>query len=120
MEDHIFDFDDTSCNLGDWEEILEEYDDSVRVEDFWRSAKQFESVPHFGNLYQELVILRLIARFCIVLDIEQDAEVVKFDYYVNAMDTHFYINDQKICDIDDWYEMLDEVREEMMATELAA
>ncbi|HDL4144482.1 TPA: hypothetical protein PW721_002658, partial [Mannheimia haemolytica] len=53
MKDILLDFDDTSCYLGDWEEILEEYNDRVRVEDFWHYAKEFETVPHLGNLYQE-------------------------------------------------------------------
>ncbi|AGQ42480.1 hypothetical protein J451_13740 [Mannheimia haemolytica D174] len=56
MKDILLDFDDTSCYLGDWEEILEEYNDRVRVEDFWHYAKEFETVPHLGNLYQEHVI----------------------------------------------------------------
>ncbi|HDL3868321.1 TPA: hypothetical protein RSV79_002560, partial [Mannheimia haemolytica] len=118
MKDILLDFDDTSCYLGDWEEILEEYNDRVRVEDFWHYAKEFETVPHLGNLYQEHVILKLIARFCIELDIDQDSGLVEFDYYINAIDTHFYINSQRICDIDDWNEMLDKIREEMTPAKL--
>ncbi|HGO5809718.1 TPA: hypothetical protein ACK3JP_001108 [Mannheimia haemolytica] len=120
MIDTFFDLDDTSCYLGNWEDILKEYDDCLSVEDFWHSAKEFDTVPHFGNLYQERVILKLIARFCIELNIEQDSGLVEFDYYINAIDTHFYINSQRICDIDDWNEMLDKIREEMTPAKLAA
>lgn len=120
MEDSFFEFDDISCYLGQWEAILEEYSDIVSIEDFWLVAKEFETVPHFGNLYQELVISRLIQRFCTELDIEQDSDLVEFDYYINAIDTHFYINRQRICDIDDWNEMLDKIRKEMTPAKLAA
>lgn len=124
MEKHngrfLFDFDDTSCYLGQWEAILEEYSDIVSIEDFWLVAKEFETVPHFGNLYQELVISRLIQRCCTELDIEQDSDLVEFDYYINAIDTHFYINRQRICDRGDWYEMLDEIRKEITPATLAA
>ncbi len=34
MIDTFFDLDDTSCYLGNWEDILKEYDDCLSVEDF--------------------------------------------------------------------------------------
>lgn len=121
MEDYIFSFNDTSWYLGQWETILDEYGDSVCAEEFWLTAREFSTLPHFGNLYQESVIQKLITLFCAELDIVQDSNIIKFDYYINAIDTHFYINDREICDTDDWYEILDEVREEILeAVKLAA
>lgn len=108
-----FNIDDTSCYLGEWEAILDDYQAAIDDEEFWRFAKCSDSLPHFGNLYQYLVIYRLIDRFCQDLGIEQDSSMLKFDYFVNAIDTHFSINDVPIQSKKDWYQLRDELEKQI-------
>ena len=64
-------------------------------DDVWEIAKQSDSAPHIGNIYQELVFSRI-------------ADIIGLDrvvYFVNALDSKIYIDGQECYGLDDFLEV---------------
>jgi hypothetical protein len=78
------------------EQLLRHYCiDSVGGEDeIWQIARESDEVPHFGNIYQDL-----IGR-AVVDAINEDCPQAEASYYVNAVDTHLYAFGEMITSSD--------------------
>ena len=57
-------------------------------EEIWETARQSEGIPHIGNIFLE-ALLNSIQAYCTENGIE-------CEYYVNALDSHLYINGEAI------------------------
>ncbi len=79
-----------------WEHLLGVYGKPVLDVDLWLIARQEDSPPHFGNLYQRAVLTRL-------KQITEQKYGVEVDFYINAEDTHLLINGEAVTSIDEYY-----------------
>jgi len=75
---------------------------SLKCEDItdvelWEVAKTHQAPPHLGNIYLYLLLDNIKAALSIS---HPDLQV---DYFLNALDTHLYINGEEIfCEDDFW------------------
>ncbi|WP_077477566.1 MULTISPECIES: hypothetical protein [Rodentibacter] len=76
--------------LTGWENVLYQYDCCVEDEEIWALVRGSEVIPHFGNLYQSLVLNRLESLFFELTGLEEDD--VNIFIFINGFDTHFCIN----------------------------
>lgn len=117
MPFNLFPF-DVSDYLPTWESILSDYGDPVGDSCLWSAAKESSEIPHFGNLYQELVINRLIRCLCDELGIEEDSEFIDVNFEINARATYFNINSIAIQSKDDWIAVRNELEKQIGDTDL--
>lgn len=90
-----------SVKCEEWEKILDHYNESVSDDEVWEIARQFEDLPIFGNIYQRLVLNRVLFHFC--EETGQDEADLDLFYFINSSDTHLAINGTDICTIDDYW-----------------
>lgn len=90
-----------------WEEILYHYRDDVSDEDIWEYARESKELPVLANVYQNLVLDRVIAHFCDEANVNvEDLDIFVF---VNSIDTHLVINDWDIGRVDDYWQCIAQV-----------
>lgn len=65
-------------------------------EELWESASQSVEIPHIGNIYLE-ALLNSVQAYCTEHNID-------CSYYVNAMDSHLFINGEQVNSFDDFIE----------------
>lgn len=85
---------DTSPSLEGWEAILDFYQQAVSEEEVWAVAREYENCPHFGNIYQYLVLENLTALFYTLTQADEDE--VNVEIAINARCSHFYIGDSEV------------------------
>lgn len=115
MPFNLFAF-DVSDDLPAWESILSDYGDSVGDSCLWSAAKESSELPHFGNLYQGLVINRLVRCLCNEFSIEEDSECLDVNFEINAIATYFNINGTAIQSKDDWISVRDKLEKQITFT----
>lgn len=91
-----------------WEEILDHYSDWVNDDEVWAFARESETLPILGNVYQRLVLDRVLSHFCQETGLSEDD--LELFSYVNSIDTHLVINDWDICTVDDYWECIKKYR----------
>ncbi|HHF3391692.1 TPA: hypothetical protein ACPO1V_001744 [Haemophilus influenzae] len=84
-----------------WEEILDHYNDNVSDDEVWEIARESKELPIFGNVYQYLVLSRVLTHFCEETGLEEDQ--FKLFFYINSIDTHLVINDWDIASVKDFW-----------------
>lgn len=89
-------FDDVSEYLHHWEHLLETHGKEVLDVDVWNIAREADAPPHFGNIYQGEVLSRLK----VATESKYEAEV---NFYVNARDSHLFVNGERITSVDVFY-----------------
>lgn len=104
---------DVSDNLPVWETLLSDYGDYVGFNCLWSAAKDFSEMPHFGNIYQELVINRLVHYLCYELGIREDSALLDICIDINAVATSFSINGTSIQSKNDWIEIRDKLERQV-------
>lgn len=87
-----------SSALTGWENILWKFDRCVEDEEIWTIARGSDDIPHFGNLYQRLVINRLESLFFELTGRDESDESVTVFTFINGYDSHFCINGDAIDD----------------------
>lgn len=97
-----------SRKCEEWEEILSHYNDWVNDDEVWEIARQSESIPILGNIYQQLVLDRVLSYFCQETG-KNESDLTLF-YYVNSIDTHLEINGTDICIVDDYWKCIEKNR----------
>lgn len=90
-----------SHKCATWEEILEHYKDWVNDDEVWDLARHSETLPVLGNVYQQLVLGRVLLHFCEETGLNEDD--LKIFFFVNSIDTHLVINDWDICTVEDYW-----------------
>lgn len=90
-------YNDVSRNFYNWCEILEElggngnYDDEI-----WELVRAHNHCPHLGNVRQAVILWNLESEIYALYP------SAKVDFYINAIDSHLYINDKIISDMRDF------------------
>lgn len=101
-----------SCNCSHkceaWENILEHYDDYVEDEEVWEIARESKKLPILGNVYQYLVLSRVLSHFCDETGLVE--EELDLFFFVNSIDTHLVINNWDICSEDDYWKCIEQYR----------
>lgn len=94
-----------SPKCEEWEEILIQYKDSVEDDEIWEIARESKELPILGNIYQSLVLDRIISHFCDETDVEGDD--LDIFLFINSIDTHLVINGWDICTVEDYWNCID-------------
>lgn len=87
-------------NINDLEHIAEHFDVSVTDVDIWEIARCSEDPPHLGNAYLSILFSRLESK------INEQYPELKTDYFINGMDSHFYIDEQRLYSFDYFMELV--------------
>lgn len=91
-----------------WEKILEHYSDWVNDDEVWEIARECKELPVLGNIYQSLVLNRVLSHFC--EETGRTEEDLKLFFWVNSIDTHLVINDWDICFVEDYWSCIEKNR----------
>lgn len=79
--------------LTEWENILWQFDRCVEDEEIREIARESKEIPHFGNLYQNLIISRLESLFFELTGLDEGGTIFTS---INGYDSHFCINGEAI------------------------
>ena len=95
-----------SHKCKEWEKILEHYNDYVSDDEIWEYARESKDLPVLGNVYQSLVLNRVLNHF--YEETGKNEEDLKIFEFVNSIDTHLVINDFDICTAQDYWDCVKE------------
>ncbi|GJI56946.1 hypothetical protein HEMROJRC1_20580 [Rodentibacter sp. JRC1] len=95
-----------SYKCKEWEEILDYYNEWVSDDEVWEIARESKKLPVLGNVYQNLLLSRVLAHFCEETRLDEDD--LRIFYFVNSIDTHLIINDWDICTVQDYWDCIKE------------
>lgn len=107
----VFNLDDVSSNVEDWLKILDRYNDDVDDDDIWESVKGFSYLPQFSNIYQELIMMKILQHFANEVGVE--VSDLDFEIYTNCQDSHLTIEGNTIHDEEDYDNAIEEYRERL-------
>lgn len=86
-------WDDVSHQFDSWLNLLQQLggDSFINFEqDIWEQARAYETTPHFGNLRQQHLLERLRDT------VQSRWPFLQADFFINAPDTHFYVNGESV------------------------
>ena len=106
-----FNLEDVSSKVEDWLEILNRYNDNVNDDDIWELATGLSYLPQFSNIYQELMMMKIVQHFANEVGVE--VSDLDFEMYTNCQDSHLTIEGTSIYDEDDYDNALEEYRERL-------
>jgi hypothetical protein len=101
---------DTSPTLADWESILNAFNCNITEDEVWEAARQYNDVPHFGNIYQKLILEALKQLFWRLVELDEGEIDINISYDINAISTHFYIEGDFICSKSDFLNKVDSIK----------
>lgn len=101
----LFFEDDVSSNYESWLDIANEMgvEGDPCADDLWAFVRHSEHPPHLGNASMYFT-LSAIAQWC-------EDRHYPCDYFINALDTHLYLDDQEIFDSSDFWTKISELDE---------
>lgn len=105
----VFNLEDVSSKVKDWLEILNRYNDDVDDDDIWESAKGLSYLPQFSNIYQELIMMKILQHFANEVGVE--VSDLDFETYTNCQDSSLTIEGTTIFDENDYDNALEEYRD---------
>lgn len=82
------------------EKIADGYGIRITDVDIWSLAKCSENPPHLGNVYVSLLFRQLAEK------INEHYPNLDVDYFINGLDTHFYINQESITSVKQFNELI--------------
>lgn len=94
---------DTAEDVGGWFQMLEEMSsitESQLCDEAWSIARQYEEIPHGGNVFQSVLLDYLEQA------ISNKYPFLEIESSINARDTHFYVNGQVVGCMDDLNDLL--------------
>lgn len=125
-----------------WEAILKRTKDDVDDQDVWDIAREYQEIPHIDNILLELTFSRLessvqeLFKREVFEQLENDNDVtkeqikenefyrleienyvdmnLKFDSYVNAEVSHFYINDNDFQELKEFDNIMSKLAKEFI------
>ncbi|MDU8924299.1 hypothetical protein RYD26_05150 [Pasteurellaceae bacterium LIM206] len=89
-----------ASGLTGWEDILWEFNCCIEDEEVWEIARSCEQIPHFGNLYQSLVLGRLESLFYQLTGRQESDDEIRLFIFINGFDTHFCIDGEAVNDLE--------------------
>lgn len=92
---------DVSALVPEWETILEKLGEAISEEEIWEVAKCNDDLPHFGNIYQDLLLSR------IKYLTEEKFPSITVDFDVNSIASGLYLDNERIYDADTFIEKLE-------------
>ena len=103
-------YNDVSRDFNAWCGILEKlawpenYDDEI-----WEIMRSYDECPHFGNIRQAVILRHLKDE---ITALWPQAQV---DFYINALDSHLYIDGNVISDMEDFRRITTKYEAEKLA-----
>lgn len=98
-----------SHKCAEWENILwYHYSEEISDDELWEFARESKEVPILGNVYQYLLLSRVLYHFCEETGLNEDE--LELVFHVNSIDTHLVINDWDICSVDDYWQCVEQNR----------
>lgn len=91
-----------------WEDILDHYGEWISDDEVWEYARHSEECPILGNVYQHLLLNRVLSHFCEETGCDE-GELDLF-VFINSIDTHLMINNWDICSIEDYWGCVEQQR----------
>jgi len=70
--------------------------------DIWNIARHSDKPPHLGNVYQQILFSRLKER------LNEVYPELETDYYINGIDSYFYINQERLLSFNDFFDIIEE------------
>lgn len=104
-----FNLEDVSSKVEDWLAILNRYNDNVNDDDIWSSATGLSYQPQFSNIYQELIMMKIVKHFADEVGVE--VSDLDFETYANCQDSSLTIEGNTIFDENDYDNALEEYRD---------
>lgn len=101
---HLNIYDNCSSVIEEWEKILDQYDDCPSEGDVWDIARESKILPILGNIYQSLVLNRIISHFCEETGLDEEA--LDIFIFVNSYDTHLRIDGKSIYSVQDYLDCI--------------
>ncbi len=99
--------DDTTTNVDSWRDVLVKINGSSVLDtienDVWAIARESEEIPHIGNIYMEEIAKQLTSA------IEDKYPSIETNYYVNGLDSHFYLNGERLTDLSDFTDIIEAI-----------
>lgn len=86
--------------IGELEKIADGYGIRITDVDIWQQAKWSENPPHLGNVYVSLLFSQLAEK------INEHYPNLEVDYFINGLDTHFYLNRESITSVKQFNELI--------------
>lgn len=106
-----FNLEDVSSKVKDWLEILNRYNDNVDDEEIWKSVTGLDYLPEFNNIFQELIMFKIIRHFANEVGVE--VSDLDFEMHTNCKDSSLTIEGTTIYDKDDYDNAIEEYRERL-------
>lgn len=100
-----FYFNSVPSNIKEMERIADSLDLDVTTEELWAEMCCYNDIPHVGNIYMGM----LFSRFESYLKEHYGHCDLDIDYYINGLDTHFYINHEKIYTQDEFFDVCNQL-----------
>ncbi|WP_440880615.1 hypothetical protein [Tenacibaculum sp. C7A-26P2] len=72
-----------SVNIKQFEEIGSFLDVEIKDSEVWEIAREYEEIPYFTNIYQSLLLSRIVETAKNIYSLEMDC-------FINGRDTHLY------------------------------
>lgn len=104
-----FNLEDVSSKVKDWLEILNRYNDNVDDDEIWKSVTGLDYLPEFNNIYQELIMFKIIRHFA--NDVGVEVSDLDFEMHTNCKDSSLTIEGTTIFDENDYDKALEEYRD---------
>lgn len=76
--------------------------EDITDDELWEMARTYPHSPHLGNIYLYLLFEKIQATLAV------SHPDVKVDYFINALDSHLYINGEEIFSEEDAWRILEE------------
>lgn len=99
--------DDIATHVNTWRDVLVKINGSSVLDtienEVWAIARESEEIPHIGNIYMEVIARQL------TYAIEDKYPSIETNYYINCLDSHFYLNGDRLTDISDFTDIIEAI-----------
>ena len=105
-----FNLDNVSPNVENWLTILARYNDEVSDNEIWDAVTGLPILPDFNNVYQELVIRKIVQHFAD--EVEVTVSDLEFVYlHIDRQHSLLTIEETTIYNEEDYDNAIEEYRE---------
>ena len=111
-----FNLDNVSPNVENWINILARYNDEVTDNEIWDAVTGLPILPDFNNVYQELIMRKIVAHFADEVE-TRVSDIAFVDLYIDRQHSLLTIEETTIYDEEDYDNAIKEWRESLEDSE---